>query len=365
MKKTQQTTNENRTQRQASSVNLREGASQTQVATSGVGADVQPFVDRAVVENQNLFEFLSNLQNPDFSTVVRAAPETEASLRSIRDRVNAGQPLIDQAASTASEIARSSGVSPNIVSAITGQAVNPTANQAIDLLTPTARGDFLDPTTDPNLGRLIDDAITRSSDAVNNAFSRRGRFGSGANQEVLAEEAGNIASRILLDNRNAERNRQLAASNAIGSFSAGDSARSLEAANLASLVGGRDASTRLAAAGALPGLEEAGFLGADRLAGVGERREEQSRREIEDALSRFNFNIANQINANAGLQGGLATLSPLLERTQTGASTSEGDRSVDSLANLVGQASSTTTSRENAFNLQNIIAGGLLAASLF
>lgn len=155
---------------------------------------------------------------------------------------------------------------------------NPTLNAAESNLTATLRGDFLDPTSNPALGRLLDVAEGRVANNVGSRFGASGRLGGGAVRGALASGVADVNANILGQNYQQERNRQLAAQGLVPS---------------------------LLGAQALPGniLLEAGGL-----------RQRQSQSELDDRMARYNYeanaervNLSDFIRNLSGIPGSGAT----------------------------------------------------------
>jgi hypothetical protein len=92
---------------------------------------------------------------------------------------------------------------------------------AIDRLTPMADGKML--TGNPYAEDIIKLNARDMGDAINLSSSGAGRYGSGAHQELLAQNIGDMASKARFDNFNTERGYQ---QDAIGSlFNAGQQQR--------------------------------------------------------------------------------------------------------------------------------------------
>jgi len=132
---------------------------------------IRPYLTQAMDYNQDLFE--SDMPNyfPN-ATYVGYSPETETSLELARKRAVAGNPLLNQSQTQASSI---------------------------------LSGDYLDPTTNPYTQGLFDQMAGDVTSRVNSQFTKAGRFGSGANQEILANSLGDLANTVYGDQYNRER----------------------------------------------------------------------------------------------------------------------------------------------------------------
>ena len=212
---------------------------------------------------------LQGRQAPQFSTVAGFSPDQLASQDLIRARALGGSPLID--ASTQSLLGLAQG-SPEL--------------QA------TARGDFLDPASNPFLQRTFDTAADAVSNRINSQFELAGRTASPANQSVLTRDLGNLANSIFGQNFQQERNRQLAAQQLLGQ-------------------------QQLSAAGLSPTIANQAFSDAAQLGASGAQQQQQEQRNIADRLFRFNFPFENLIQATGLFNQNIAGLAPFFPQTGT------------------------------------------------
>lgn len=90
---------------------------------------------------------------------------------------------------------------------------------ANDYLTSTARGDYLNGS--PYLDSIISKGADDIANQTNNMFAAGGRYGSAANQGVLADSVANAANELRNQNYQAERQNQLSAANALESAQQG------------------------------------------------------------------------------------------------------------------------------------------------
>ena len=132
---------------------------------------IKPYLTQAIDYSQDLFE--SDLPNffPN-NTFVTPAAETQAALDLATVRSLAGNPLLNQSQNLASQ---------------------------------TLSGDFLSPTTNPYSQGLFNQMADDVTSKVQSQFSRAGRLGSGANQEILADSLGRLANQVYGDQFNRER----------------------------------------------------------------------------------------------------------------------------------------------------------------
>lgn len=167
-----------------------------------------------------------------FSTTVGFSPESEMALNMTRDRALAGSSLVNNAQNYIGNIAQTGGglgLGANIFQrASTGGYQNeamPMArnmlgganfDEVLDYTRATARGDMLG--SNPYLQGAIDRAIDPVKDKIQSQFAMSGRYGSGANQDVLAKSLGGIASDIAYGDYQRERQNQLNAQQQLGNL---------------------------------------------------------------------------------------------------------------------------------------------------
>jgi len=243
------------------------------------------------------------------STVVPFSNETEEGLQGILGRARAGSP-VNRAANT------------QALDTFGGKFFDNPANKFLE---GTARGDFLSPDSNPFLRGVFEQIADRTQGRVNSAFGNMGRRGGGANQEILAREISQLGERIFADNFQQERGRQLQASQALQSAfqnERGNQVRSLFFA---------------------PQLANQDFADSQQILGVGGAREDLAGRQIEDAISRFNFaefkpdeDINRFIAQLAGVPGGTQTTTqPIFQnRALTGLGSALGFGSLGSTLGL-------------------------------
>ena len=135
---------------------------------------IRPYYEQAINTAQDLFEG----STPNFfpnQTYVGFAPETETALNLATARATAGNPLLNQAQTEASKI---------------------------------LSGDYLSPTTNPYSTALFNQMADDVTSKVQSQFSKAGRLGSGANQEILSDSLGRLANQVYGDQFNRERQLQ-------------------------------------------------------------------------------------------------------------------------------------------------------------
>ena len=194
-------------------------SSVTSTTSSEPSEFVKPYLTEAFGQAQNLFQSAVPNYYPN-QTYADFAPETSAALNLATQRATQGNPLL--------------GASQNEINNILS-------------------GQYLSPTSNPYSQALYDQMAGDVTAGVQSQFSKAGRLGSGANQEVLASELGNIANQVYGSQYQQERQNMLGA------------------AQIA------------------PQLAQADYADIQALGGVGQQREAMDMAKIQDATARFDF----------------------------------------------------------------------------
>ena len=247
---------------------------------------IAPYFQQAIDSAKGLYEggtpnYFPNATYTDF------APETSTALNLATARATAGNPLLNQSQTQASNI---------------------------------LAGNFLNPSTNPYSKALYDQMAGDVISDVNSQFTSAGRFGSGANQEILTQELGQLANQVYGDQYNRERDIM--------------------------------ANTMATA----PGLGEMDYNDIAKLQGVGVEKESLENAKLQDAINRFDYNETkpynklNQYLASLGASVPSNTLetSPVFRNTGAGLLKGAGMG-----ANLAGQIPGMNP-------LYGAIGGGLL-----
>ena len=124
---------------------------------------IRPYLEEAINYGQDLFQS----DTPNFfpnNTYVDPSAATNASLDLATARAVAGNPLL---------------------------------NQSQNLAQQTLAGDFLSPTTNPYSQGLFNQMADDVTSKVQSQFSKAGRLGSGANQEILSDSLGRLALSLI------------------------------------------------------------------------------------------------------------------------------------------------------------------------
>ena len=212
-----------------------------QTSTSTPPAYALPHLTRVLEEGEKIYDkprsFFPGQTFVDFS-----AP-TLAGLSAGEARAAAGNPLIGRAQRAVSS------------------AMDFT-NPATDLLTQTARGDFLN-AGNPHLAAALQPAIDR----VQGMYSRAGRLGSGANLGAVTQAIAPVYAQQF----DRERGRQMQAQQMLGGLA------------------DQQARTRMAAAAMAPGTAAADYDDINRLLAFGSAREGKAAEKLRDDMARFDF----------------------------------------------------------------------------
>jgi len=201
---------------------MSKGSNPTNVQTSTESEPsdfIRPYYQEAIDASQDLYQSALPNYFPN-NTYVNTPAETQAALALATNRATAGNPLLNQSQTEAS----------NILS-----------------------GNYLDPNSNPYSQALFNQMSGDVASKVNSQFTRAGRFGSGANQEILTDSLGNLANQVYGDQYNRERQNMVNA-------------------------------TQIA-----PQLGEMDYNDIQRLNQVGDTREGIEQVKLQDAISRFDY----------------------------------------------------------------------------
>ena len=134
-------------------------------------ATQQPYLTKGFERAESLYGQPGPSYYPG-QTYAGFSPQTETALTAAQTRATAGSPLLQQSQAE---------------------------------LLKQAQGQYLSPTTNPYLQGLYNQMAGDVTAGVQSEFSKAGRYGSGANQAVLARELGNLANQVYAPQYAAER----------------------------------------------------------------------------------------------------------------------------------------------------------------
>lgn len=232
----------------------------------------QPYLKGALADAAKWYQGNAGRTFFPGSTVVPFSPFTEQALGMTADRAMAGSPLIRSAQTN---------------------------------LQNTVEGDFLDPSSNPWLSRTFDLAAGKVRSAIDSQFNASGGYGGSLHEGAMAENLGDLATKIYGGNYDAERTRQL---------------QSMFFA---------------------PQMAQQDYFDAAQMAGVGSAYEGQAGNYLSDAIKRWEF---SQNEPFMRLQQ-LASL-------------------INPIAGQGGTTQSTTTQPSNSNTFSNVLGTGLGLTSL-
>ena len=180
---------------------------------------IRPYYEQAQNYGQDLFESQTPQYFPE-ATYTNFAPQTEAALQLGQARALQGNPLLGSAQSEVN----------NILS-----------------------GSYLSPSSNPFLQGVANQVADNVTSQVQSQFTKAGRLGSGANQEILTKQLADAQNKLFADNYNTERQNMMAA-------------------------------TQLA-----PSLAQADYQDIAQLGQIGQVREDMEMAKLQDAIGRFDF----------------------------------------------------------------------------
>ncbi len=241
-------------------------------------APAQPFIQSGMSAAQNLVNSGVGQQYFPTSTVVPFSDQTELGLQAMEGRAIQGSPLVDAT-----------------TNAITG---------IMDGSAPSAQywqsnlaGDYLN--SNPHLDATYDRMADRVRGSVDAAMSRAGRTNSGAHQDLLTDNLGDLANQVYGQNYQLERDRQHQAGSAYDQYTG----RQLQAAAIA------------------PTVNNLEYQDIDRLLQVGQTRENLGRAYMDDMINRHNFGQQapwNVLNNYQNIALGLGSLGGTASTQQGG-----------------------------------------------
>nr|BAR34536.1 hypothetical protein [uncultured Mediterranean phage uvMED] len=121
------------------------------------------------------------------------------------------------------------------------QAGDPLNQASTDLATQRLQGNFLTGDMNPYFNQAVETAINPVISTVQSQFSRGGRLGSDANQEVLARAIGDITAPLAFANYNNELDRQMQTQRLAPTISEGRFADSQRLMDIGGILEGQQA----------------------------------------------------------------------------------------------------------------------------
>jgi len=215
-----------------------------------------PYLEKGFERAESLY----NQAGPSYypgKTYVDFSPQTNVALLAAENRALAGSPIMAQAQSE---------------------------------LLKQAKGDYLSPTSNPYIQDLYKQMAGDVTAGVQSQFSKAGRLGSAANQDVLADSLGDLATKVYAPNYQAER------------------------ANMQNVLF------------QAPGIAESDYNDISKLRAIGAEREGLQQNVLADAMNRYQYQqmlphekLRNYQAATGGSYGQTATkIQPLTRNVGAG-----------------------------------------------
>lgn len=161
------------------------GSKQTTTQTSSPWSGAQPALTQAIGGAQNLYNSGVGSQVYTGSTVVPWASQTTQAMNNIQN--------------VAGQNSGGSGLSGQYQGVINSGGYNKAQQDALNNARNLANSQF---SVTPELQRVLDTQAAKVSDTVNLNASAAGRYGSGANQTLLAKNVGDLANQTIYNDYN-------------------------------------------------------------------------------------------------------------------------------------------------------------------
>ncbi|WP_425647933.1 hypothetical protein [Agrobacterium leguminum] len=161
------------------------GSKQTTTQSSAPWSGAQPALTQAIGGAQNLYNSGVGSQVYTGSTVVPWASQTSQAMNNIQN--------------VAGQNSGGSGLSGQYQGVINSGGYNKAQQDALNNTRNLANSQF---SVTPELQRVLDTQAAKVSDTVNLNASAAGRYGSGANQTLLAKNVGDLANQTIYNDYN-------------------------------------------------------------------------------------------------------------------------------------------------------------------
>lgn len=156
------------------------GSKQTTTQTSSPWSGAQPALTQAIGGAQNLYNSGVGSQVYTGSTVVPWSSQTQQAMNNIQNNANVNT--------------GNRGLSEQYQDTIVNGGYNHAQREALYNTRNLANSQF---SVSPELQKVLDAQASKVSDAVNLNASAAGRYGSGANQTLLAKNVGDLANQTI------------------------------------------------------------------------------------------------------------------------------------------------------------------------
>ncbi len=161
------------------------GSKQTTTQTSAPWTGAQPALQQAIGQAQNLMSTGVGQQIYGGSTVIPWSSQTQQAMGNIQNNANANT--------------GNAGLSGQLQGVINSGGYNQPQQDALSNTRNLANSQF---SVTPELQKVLDAQGSKVSDAVNLNASAAGRYGSGANQTLLAKNVGDLANQTIYNDYN-------------------------------------------------------------------------------------------------------------------------------------------------------------------
>lgn len=266
------------------------GGSKTQSTTTSspqLPANVKGAMDSSLGKAQSLFNNNQIATPYTGSTVVPYSSQTRTGMTGIADNVNGFSDDLRSGFQHLSAAALGDGFNTQQRGAIDKLQATYNAAQGSNAdsnLAAFARGDYLDGSNNPYFSQVVDRASEGARDAVNMNFSGAGRYGSGANQQILAREVGDLQNRAYAGQYNNEVANMFGANQQMDSQRLANlGLRSSTAGDIFN-AGQQGYSNKMSAINALPSAFQGTLAPFQAMMGVGAMNEDLSARNMNDQL---------------------------------------------------------------------------------
>lgn len=271
------------------------GYKQPSIVNQDPWQSAQPALLEALFGGQQQYRNKTGTELPTYSTYAGMGQGTQDAIANLRQLASQPSQYVNLAGGAAQGI-----LNDQRYADLYGQTQGPTA--ADTYLTGMAAGPS---ETNPFLQRYLDLGSNQIGNQVRAAYSAKGRYGSEDFTDALARGVSDFQTPVLFNAYESDRNRQLAATQAI------DAARQgMLGTGLSALSG--ETAARLGAANLAGQLDANRFAGADRLLQAGQLEDQsaQAQRDADYARFLWEHGGADQANLDryaqlAAMMGGL------------------------------------------------------------
>lgn len=307
---------------------------------------IQPYLTDVAQQAQNLQQSQQgNNQLP--STFAPFSSQTTSALNAATDYGNGtGNSLINSAQGSLSNLMNPQGTPGNGTLSSLSQGYSDSGN---GIAGSVANGSAPGMSTmgswanqaniNPYLNAQYQAASKPVIDSVNATMGMAGRTGSGADQQMLTRNLGDLSSSIFSNGYDNAANRSLSAAQSYtGDQLAGAgqlSGNALNQANVRGQAANNLNSTMMNASQLAPSLNDAGWQNIQNLLGVGTAYDTQNQNQLNDMLSQYQYSQQQPWNILNGYSGAVSGLGAL-GGTSSGTNTTQAPGSMGSAIGAAG-----------------------------